>query len=304
MCAAQKLNASSLVSVARISVLFAKNDQTETISILILNKFQYRFRLLCCILKTCVFCYFITRKKKDKITMVVGNSSLISIILLAIGALVGALITFLIAGQRSENEPDDEQTTEPERKQSDIPAELKYDNFEEAARIWRNAEGRLAIEMNGVSFTNAKEMNPAAQGAADALVRECFAWLGKAAPPKTTPAASNVDDIALEKLNLSTPATAQIASRPLLKVEDDPDKVPDIPKESMIEQIDNILQSMLAGSELEDRSIHLVEGANMGVIVWVGNESFQGIDQVSDPVIAKVIQKAVAEWERRSTPNR
>lgn len=236
--------------------------------------------------------------------MSVGNSSILSIILLVIGALVGAVITFLVAGQRSEDGPEDEQTTEPKHKQSDMPAELKYDNFEEAARLWRNAEGRLAIEMNGVSFTNAKEMNPAAQEAADSLIRECFAWLGKEPPQIGAPVASETDDIALEELNLNAPAASRIASRPLLVVEDDADKLPDIPKESMIEQIDNILQEMLAGSALDDRGIHLVEGANMSVIVWVGSQSFQGIDQVSDPVIAKVIRKAVAEWERRSTPNR
>lgn len=236
--------------------------------------------------------------------MSVGNSSILSIILLVIGALVGAVITFLVAGQRSEDGPEDEKTTEPKHKQSDMPAELKYDNFEEAARLWRNAEGRLAIEMNGVSFTNAKEMNPAAQEAADKLIRECFAWLGKEPPQIGTPSASETDDIALEELNLNTPAASQIASRPLLVVEDDADKLPDIPKESMVEQIDNILQEMLTGSALDDRGIHLVEGANMSVTVWVGSQSYQGIDQVSDPVIAKVIRKAVAEWERRSTPNR
>ena len=229
---------------------------------------------------------------------------MMSIILLVIGALVGAVITFLIAGQHSEDGPDDEQTTEPKRKQSGRPAELINGDFEKAASLWRNAEGHLAIEMNGIAFTAAKEMNPAAQDTADALVRECFAWLGKEAPPKAKPAASTVDDVTLEKLNLRVPAAVPIASRPLLAVEDNSDKLPDIPKESMIEQIDNILQEMLAGSELEDRGIHLVEGANMSVIVWVGSQSFQGIDQVSDPVIAKVIKKAVAEWERRSTPNR
>lgn len=229
---------------------------------------------------------------------------MMSIILLVIGALLGAVITFLIAGQRSEDGPGDEQNTEPKHKQNGRPAKLINGDFEEAASLWHNAEGHLAIEMNGIAFTAAKEMNPATQDTADALVRECFAWLGKEAPPKVKPAANNVDDVTLEELNLSVPAVAPIASRPLPKVDDDADKLPDIPKESMIEQIDNILQEMLAGSALKDRGIHLVEGANMSVIVWVGSQSFQGIDQVSDPIIAKVIKKAVAEWERRSTPNR
>ena len=235
--------------------------------------------------------------------MSAGISSWMSVILLVIGALFGAVITYLIVGQQSDNEPD-EQTTEPKRKQNNPPPELQNGNFEEAARVWRNAEGRLAIEMNGIAFNTAKEMNPSAQETADALARKWLAWLGKEAPPKTAPVASTVDDSILEKLKLSTPAATRVSSKPLPIIGEETEKIPDIPKESIVVQIDNVLQEMLDGSALEDRGIHLDEGANMGVVVWVGNTSFQGIDQVSDPVIATVIRKAVAEWERRSVPNR
>ncbi|MDX9865876.1 MAG: hypothetical protein RBT34_13815 [Anaerolineaceae bacterium] len=230
-------------------------------------------------------------------------SSWMSVILLVIGALLGAVVTFLIAGQRSDHEPD-EQTTEPKRKQNNPPPELLNGNFEEAARLWRDSEGRLTIEMNGIAFKTAQEMNPSAQEKANALARNWLAWLGKEAPPTAAPAANPVDDTVLEKLKLGIPASARVSSKPLSILGEENEKIPDIPKESIVVQIDNILQDMLAGSTLEDRCIHLDEGANMGVVVWVGNQSFQGIDQVNDPIIAKVIRKAVTEWERRSVPNR
>jgi hypothetical protein len=242
--------------------------------------------------------------KRNENIMSAGISSLMSIILLVIGALLGAVITFLIAGQRAGDEPDDEQTTEPKRKPSDVPGKLRSAGFEEAARLWRDAEGHLAIEMNSIAFTTAKEMNQSAQEKATALARNWLTWLGIKPTSKSAPASSAADDINLEKLNLNVPAAAKISSKPLPAIGDDTDKLPDIPKESIVVQIDNILQEMLAGSELEHRGIHLDEGANMGVTVWVGNTSFHGIDQVSDPVIAKVIKEAVAEWERRSVPNR
>lgn len=235
--------------------------------------------------------------------MSAGISSLMSVILLVIGALFGAVVTYLIVGQRSDNEPD-EQTTEPKRKLNSPPAVLQNGSFEEAARVWRNTEGHLAIEMNGIAFSTAKEMNPSAQETADTLARSWLAWLGKEAPPKAASVASTVDDTALEELKLSVPAATRVSSKPLPVIGEEGEKLPEIPKESIVVQIDNVLQEMLAGSALEDRGIHLDEGANMGVIVWVGNESFHGIDQVSDPVIATVIRKAVAEWERRSVPNR
>jgi hypothetical protein len=229
---------------------------------------------------------------------------MMSIILLVIGALVGAVVTYLIAGQRSTDEPEDAQAAEKEPAQTAVPVALVSSGFKEAARLWRNAEGHLAVQMNGSTFTTAKDMNPAAKEKADTLAHNWLTWLGKNTQPQTAPPVREVDENLLEELNLGTPAAAPIASRPLLVVEDETDKLPDIPKESIVVQIDNILQDMLAGSALEDRGIHLDEGLNMGVIVWVGSQSFQGIDQVSDPVIAKVIQKAVAEWERRSVPNR
>jgi len=229
---------------------------------------------------------------------------MMSIILLVIGALVGAVVTYLIAGQRSADEPEEVQAAETELAQPAVPVSLISGGFKEAARLWRNAEGHLAVQMNGSTFTTAKDMNPAAQEKADTLAHNWLTWLGKDAQPAAAPPAGEGDETLLEELNLGTPAAAAIASRPLLVVEDDTDKLPDAPKESIVVQIDNILQDMLTGSALEDRGIHLDEGLNMGVVVWVGSESFQGIDQVSDPVIAKVIRKAVAEWERRSVPNR
>ena len=235
--------------------------------------------------------------------MSAGISSLMLIILLVMGALLGAVVTFLIVGQRSDNEPD-EQTTEPKREQYNPPPALRNGNFEETARLWRDTEGHLAIEMNGLTFITAKEMNPAALEKADALARNWLAWLGKEAPPKPPPAVSVVDDAALEKLKINAPHVTRASAKPLPIITEEAEKLPEIPKESIVVQIDNILQEMLAGSALEDRSIHLDESANMGVTVWVGNTSFSGIDQVSDPVIATVIRKAVAEWERRSVPNR
>ncbi len=136
--------------------------------------------------------------------MSAGISSLMSVILLVIGALLGAVVTYLIAGQRSENEPD-EQTTGSKHKQNSPPPELVNGGYTESARLWRNAENRLAIEMNGVVFKTAKEMNPSAQETADGLARSWLAWLGKEAPPKTAPAAPAVDDAVLEELNSAPP---------------------------------------------------------------------------------------------------
>lgn len=238
--------------------------------------------------------------------MFAENSLLPAVIFLVIGALGGAVLVTLFSGQRTENDPESEQTTDLLRAQPRRPAGLESGNFEKAACLWHDEiEGHLVVEMKGASYATAKEMDPATQEAADSLARKWLAWLGKEAPPAAAPAASAKDLPSLEELKITVPAPGSKAkAAPSIIGKEEKDKTPEIIEESIVVQIDNTLQDMLAGSELESRNIRLTEGANMGVIVWIGSKYFQGIDQVPDPVIAKVIREAVAEWERRSVPNR
>ena len=70
--------------------------------------------------------------------------------------------------------------------------------------------------------------------------------------------------------------------------------------DSMVEQIDNILQEVIQNSEKPDRKIRLVEEPKEGVIVWIANEHFIGIDAVPDPIVKDLIRMAVKEWDRRT----
>jgi hypothetical protein len=71
-------------------------------------------------------------------------------------------------------------------------------------------------------------------------------------------------------------------------------------KGSMVEQIDDILQEVIQNSDKPDRKIRLVEELKEGVIVWVGNDHYVGIDLVPDPIVKDLIRAAVKEWDRRT----
>ena len=71
---------------------------------------------------------------------------------------------------------------------------------------------------------------------------------------------------------------------------------------SIVEQIDEILQSRLAASPLAGRGIWLQESPEGGVIVWVGMQKFAGVDEVTDPDVQSIIRAATAEWEKKYTP--
>jgi hypothetical protein len=77
---------------------------------------------------------------------------------------------------------------------------------------------------------------------------------------------------------------------------------PAAPANSIVTQIDTILQARLAGTPLEERGIFLTQSPEGGVIVYVGLTRYNGIDEVPDPEIKAAIREAITEWERKYTP--
>jgi hypothetical protein len=69
--------------------------------------------------------------------------------------------------------------------------------------------------------------------------------------------------------------------------------------QSIVGQIDEILQSQIKGTPLESRGIRLVESATHGVTVWIGLKAYQGMDAIPDAEVNTAIRSAVKEWEAR-----
>jgi hypothetical protein len=77
---------------------------------------------------------------------------------------------------------------------------------------------------------------------------------------------------------------------------------PSAPANSIVNQIDSILQMRLVGTPLEERGIFLTQSPESGVIVYVGLTRYNGIDDVPDPEIKAAIRAAITEWENKYTP--
>jgi len=102
----------------------------------------------------------------------------------------------------------------------------------------------------------------------------------------------------------SVPAPAPIRQPPL-KVAAPitvPAPIPEPAPTSMVAQIDAILQSRLIGTPLENIVIRLTESAKGDPIVLVGDQSYAGVGEVTDPAVQAAIRAAIAEWERKYTP--
>ena len=77
---------------------------------------------------------------------------------------------------------------------------------------------------------------------------------------------------------------------------------PSAPANSIVSQIDAILQERLAGTPLEERGIFLTQSPEGSVNVYVGLTRYNGIDDVPDAAIRAAIRAAIAEWENKYTP--
>jgi len=70
---------------------------------------------------------------------------------------------------------------------------------------------------------------------------------------------------------------------------------------SLVEQIDEILQKNLRGTTLEQRGVRLMELPAKGMMVLVGLDQYERVQDVPDEDVRAAIRSAVKEWERTNS---
>lgn len=119
----------------------------------------------------------------------------------------------------------------------------------------------------------------------------------KTPPPTPTPTPAPVQPTT----SAPKPAAASRASTPRSPIIAPEDR-PAAPANSIVGQIDTILQAQLAGSPLDGRGIFLTESPEGGVNVYVGLTRYNGIDEVPDADVKAALRAAITEWENKYTP--
>jgi hypothetical protein len=136
-------------------------------------------------------------------------------------------------------------------------------------------------------------------------------WLeGRAAPapapvtPPPTPAVQAPRAQPVPVASASIPSAPKPTPQPtaarIAAGEKDEKSAP--PATGIVGQIDSILQVRLFGTPLEGRGIYLSNSPEGGVVVNVGLQKFNGIDEVTDPEIKAALRAAITEWENKYTP--
>lgn len=210
-----------------------------------------------------------------------------------------------------------EDTDLPEEGVDQAPPGGRKGRYTVITRLWRErGAGKLVVEMDGRSFLTPESLDPVQRERLETSARELRAWLGMglegiSAPPPLAQAPTVQPPVTASASGApATPAPTPLpqaaqpytASSPAIPYKPAP-VVPGAKEEhapankSIVMQIEDILQDMIAGTPMANRGIHLTEDPIRGVMVQVGTQHFEGIEAVTDPEAKAVIRKAVEMWE-------
>lgn len=172
----------------------------------------------------------------------------------------------------------------------------------------KNENGAFALDLDGARV-NPISLSPDQRRRLIELLSVMRPWLeGRATPTSAEIASAPLPESRPLEQTASRPAPVQPAPmspqpvatpKPSTIAKEDR---PVAPANSIVTQIDTVLQARLAGTPLEERGIFLTESSEGGVNVYVGLTRYNGIDDVPDPEIKAAIRGAITEWENKYTP--
>jgi len=176
----------------------------------------------------------------------------------------------------------------------------------------KNENGFLALDLDGIRV-NTSAMTADQRKRLIEMLNVIRPWLeGRPAPtppPASIPVPAPIVAPSTQLKASPTPAPAPQASTPAPQIppaRQQPAAAKDAPPApaplGIVGQIDSVLQARLVGTPLEGRGISLGNSPEGGVLVYVGSEKYQGVDDVPDPQIKAAIRAAISEWENKYTP--
>ena len=193
--------------------------------------------------------------------------------------------------RRQREEEQEKLKTPPAPTQTDDPGILRI----------KNENGNLTLDLDGARADTSAMSLEQRKRLRDVLM-QMRPWIqeeSSAAPVTSTPPPPPVMPAPVQRA-ASTPQPIRPAApaEPASAKEDRPTA----PANSIVAQIDSILQERIAGTPLEEKRVFLSQSPEGGVNVHVGFDKFAGIDDVPDAEIKTVIRAAIKEWEKKYTP--
>ena len=219
---------------------------------------------------------------------------LLGIIAIAIGFVIGIMVSTLRSSAHT-------------RKDNAPLVQLPPKGLSDIVHLWRKKRDNTLVvefELEGLIET-ASDLSDEQKRKLAQTAQELNHWLGLQRPEQTQAATSTrpVVEPSLPPGNLVTvgappeglkPVPATLSSV-IYPATDKPKPV----TSSIASQINDILQEMLTNTPLEKRGIRLFELPEKGMVVLVGLDQYDTVDEVPDEIVRKVIKLAVQKWEKQ-----
>ena len=189
-----------------------------------------------------------------------------------VGLIIGLLICRIIVGKTG-------------KQNTTLPKELLQEGYNEGARLWLSSDKKqLVTEMDGAFFREYGELNAVQQAKAENLLLLWKDWVGT----EPAAAANSLEAGDWQPAFEKQPMEAGVDSMPL------PEGL------SVTQQINAILQEMLADSEFADKEILLEDNEASGLDIWINDEKFSGLENVPSESLTGFILDAVRSWKKRA----
>lgn len=165
-------------------------------------------------------------------------------------------------------------------------------------RLSQDQAGQLRLELDD-QRVNTAALTSGQRKRLIALLTLMRPWLEVGKPqPVSPPAPASVSPPPVAPVSRPAPRPAAPPVSAPTKEEKQPPGAP----QSMVAQIDAILQARLAGTPLDGQGIKLRESPEGSVLVHVGAKVYHAIDEVPDESIKAALRAAIAAWENTFTP--
>jgi len=245
-------------------------------------------------------------------------------LLLPIAAIV---LYFLFRGEEDEEKEEQKQERDQE---SDHPS-----GFQQVARLWHDPlRDELAVEIDGQTFRSVAEIDLDQYRRLAGTFDDLRDWLNASpdvnlpertasvapqqvgAPPEPVEQVVGEAEVSQPADVSLPPVQPQVSAYPPIEESDEAARalinplsvfaralqpLPEVetPSLNVVAQINAILQENLDGTPIKQRGILLMEQSDHSMVVMVGLDKYNSVDEVPDEEIRMAIRQAVSQWEDR-----
>jgi hypothetical protein len=216
-------------------------------------------------------------------------------IFLVLGFVIGNVVSLLA---EDKNEPKEVTVVLPEGKEADT----KYEGLMDVIHLWRDSKTkRLVAEIDGELYKRGTFLNQEQFTRLSLASVEMQDWVGiegRVDPPDAADLVAHRMAVMPEEIE-EEEDTLEFLPVELIKKGMAADVYIPEDSTSISGQINTILQTLLADSPLAHRAVRLMDIEGRGMVVLVGLDMYDGVEDVPDDNIRIIIRQAVAEWEQK-----